>query len=808
MASLKCPWKGIVYSDTGGIELAKRPSNFRGQRAARQAEDNMAIQDAPVVGIGNGLSRRCLAGILRHTRRVVVAGLLASSFGAVGCSEPSPQKVVAKQSERLEVTDGLVAAYDFEEGSGATAADISGSGNTGTLTGPTWISEGRRGSALSFDGVDDRVIVADSASLDLTTGMTLMAWVRPTTSESDYWTVVLKELGSGDLAYGLYASEPSGTATAWFQTGGSDAFAWGNPHSPRTDRWTHLAASYDGSTFSFYANGRRTSSTPVSGTIETSSEVLSIGGNGIWGEWFQGFIDEVRVYNRGLSQSEIVLEMGGISPGPAPALVAAYNFDEGSGTVAADSSASSNAGTLSGPTWSAAGKHGGALSFDGTDDRVIVADSSSLDLTYGMTLMAWVNPLSIDSNWRTVVMKEISTSELAYVLYADDNGGQPPASYFTRDGFYYGATASSPLLVDTWSHLAVAYNSITLDVFVNGELVGTHDVDGDIDTSSEALSIGGNAIWGEWFEGLIDDVRIYNNGLTQAEIAADMNTPVGAGAGCSPGCDDGNACNGIETCVNGSCVAGTPITCNPLDQCHDAGTCNVATGICSNPPKANGTACNDSTVCNGSETCQSGACTPGAPPATDDSNPCTTDACDAIAGVTHTPVAAGTTCADADACDGVEACNGAGACAAGSPPPVDDGNPCTADSCNPTTGPIHEPLSQVGCDDGNLCNGFDFCLSGICRHDTTFDDGNPCTMDTCNPQTGETTYTPVAQGTTCGDACTGAGACDAFGSCQVTTPGAGIEDDGNPCTADTCNSETGARAASGRYVMRPRLGRV
>ena len=75
-------------------------------------------------------------------------------------------------------TPGLVAAYSFDAGTGTTLADNSGLANTGTISGATWAA-GKNGSALTFDGVNDWVTIADSASLDLSTGMTLEAWVRP-----------------------------------------------------------------------------------------------------------------------------------------------------------------------------------------------------------------------------------------------------------------------------------------------------------------------------------------------------------------------------------------------------------------------------------------------------------------------------------------------------------------------------------------------------------------------------------------------------------------------------------------------------
>src|SRR5262249_26223104 len=86
-------------------------------------------------------------------------------------------------------------------------------------------------------------------------------------------------------------------------------------------------------------------------------------------------------------------------------LVAAYSFDEGSGTTVTDVSGYGNHGTLNGATWTTAGKFGGALSFNGTSNWVTVNDAPSLDFTTGMSLEAWVNPSRVTSAWRDVIYK-------------------------------------------------------------------------------------------------------------------------------------------------------------------------------------------------------------------------------------------------------------------------------------------------------------------------------------------------------------------------------------------------------------------
>src|SRR6185436_15418294 len=104
-------------------------------------------------------------------------------------------------------------------------------------------------------------------------------------------------------------------------------------------------------------------------------------------------------------------------------LVAAYGFNEGSGTTTADASGNGQTGTLNGATWNATGRFGGALSFNGTTNWVTVPDTALLRLTTAMTVEAWVNATAL-ANWRTVVLKESGTG-LSYSLYASDTSSRP-----------------------------------------------------------------------------------------------------------------------------------------------------------------------------------------------------------------------------------------------------------------------------------------------------------------------------------------------------------------------------------------------
>jgi glucose/arabinose dehydrogenase len=211
---------------------------------------------------------------------------------------------------------------------------------------------------------------------------------------------------------------------------------------------------------------------------------------------------------------------------PPAGLVAAYTFEAGSGTIVADASGNGRTGTMSGGVaWAPVGRFGQALSFNGSTGLVSIADAVSLDFTSSMTIEAWVSPTVLGS-WDTVVMKSFGSSGRAYALYAGDGTGLPAATI--RSGSSERSAAGSTVLpLNTWSHVAMTYGAGWLRVYVNGLQVGAYAGNGNIRTSTDPLSIGGSSVWGRWFAGLIDEVRLYNRALSQSEIQAGMNRTVG-----------------------------------------------------------------------------------------------------------------------------------------------------------------------------------------------------------------------------------------------------------------------------------------
>ena len=145
-----------------------------------------------------------------------------------------------------------------------------------------------------------------------------------------------------------------------------------------------------------------------------------------------------------------------------------------------------------------------------------------------MTLEAWVYPTTLGNGaWRNVLIKERSGGEV-YNLYSNSDTNVP-AAYVVRaaqTNTPFSAQGGSQLTLNTWFHLAVTFDNTTLRLYVNGVLVGSRAVAGPLLVSTGAVRIGGNNVWGEYFAGRIDDVRIYNRALSVTEIQSDMNTAV------------------------------------------------------------------------------------------------------------------------------------------------------------------------------------------------------------------------------------------------------------------------------------------
>jgi Concanavalin A-like lectin/glucanases superfamily/Bacterial Ig-like domain/Bacterial Ig domain len=195
---------------------------------------------------------------------------------------------------------GLVAAYAFDEGSGTTAVDATGSGNNGAVVGATW-APGRYGGALSFDGTDDYVGLPGLGTF-YNTAFTLEAWVQKATTKNDVG-IVGSWTGNGPMLWVDHLA-----SRHHLTLGGGLATYLDSGRNPVVGQWQHLAATFDGASARYYVDGVEVASRSFSGSVG-SSNTWRIGAYGFApGGFFDGVIDEIRVYDRALSAAEIVAD--------------------------------------------------------------------------------------------------------------------------------------------------------------------------------------------------------------------------------------------------------------------------------------------------------------------------------------------------------------------------------------------------------------------------------------------------------------------------------------------------------------------
>ena len=256
------------------------------------------------------------------------------------------------------VPSGLAAGYAFDEVSGTSAADASGHGLNGTLTnGPTWAA-GRYGNAVNVDGVDDYVDLGNPAGLQFTGSMTISVWVFSSAFPGDDAPIVSKR-GTGELGYQLDTTVDTGPRTIGFKltnASGRRCSATEQPHC-RSTPGTTSAGIYNAAagTLNVYLNGQLDNGAlfgTVTSTQQNSGVNVNIGRRPSGGFYFNGRIDNVRLYNRALTAAENQTDMNtalgsGGSPDPTPPSVSISSPASGAqvnGIVTVTATAADNVG--------------------------------------------------------------------------------------------------------------------------------------------------------------------------------------------------------------------------------------------------------------------------------------------------------------------------------------------------------------------------------------------------------------------------------------------------------------------------------
>ncbi len=441
---------------------------------------------------------------------------------------------------------GLVGYWSMDDATGTAATDFSGSGNTGTLTNMSatpsvnWVN-GYRGRALNFDGSNDYVNIPSTTNLPTGQGArTISLWLNQRTRATGATIGPFFSMlnGGSGQAFGLQLT--SIAATNCINAGSSpnvflftDGVNSNNnicvtgSQIPSLNAWHHIVFIFNGSTdFAYYLDGTSALTGTFGTTINTNTTGINIGVNSASSYYFDGLLDDVRIYNRALSAQEVqdlynATKVGAVRVTTVSdtGLVGYWNMDDGTSTTAGDFSGRGNTGTLTGFALTGAtsnwvtGKRGKALDFDGSNDYVTVGNGSSLDITNAITISAWVKLDSKASGSHRFVVK----NNAYYFDWDEDDGYFYFRFYDSGSSLITTRYASSNFSTGTWYYLAGTYDRTTARYYVNGAQVHTQASTNAIASNSNNVNFGANA-GSQPFPGTLDDVRIYNRALSAAEV--------------------------------------------------------------------------------------------------------------------------------------------------------------------------------------------------------------------------------------------------------------------------------------------------
>lgn len=443
------------------------------------------------------------------------------------------------------MSNGLVGYWNMDQASSGQCpstnddCDLSGNGNDGSWTGNATSVAGKFRFSDSFDGTGDYSTMGNPTALQVTGELSISAWVY--TGSTNTYQIIAGRLAAGQDNYSLYFDD---TGKFGFEVNG--AIGANSTTSYVANRWYYVTGTFTPNTsIKIYVNGvlEDTNTTSVPASIDNASQNFQVGrAAGGFGD-LNGKVDELRVYKRALTSSE-VNQLNNWAPAPA----AYWKFNEGTGASALDSSSFGTTGTLTrSPAWST-GKYDKALNFNSASSQYVsVSDTYAIE-SFGsaLTLEAWIKPTStsLNGSYHTIVGKSDNTGASSEynmaILDADTVSFWWSSANQSED---WQISGTSLFTAGQWYHIAMTRDETNdiIKIYVNGVSYTATNTGGDFDAGGQtnALSIGRpGETNSDYFDGTIDEVMIYHYDRTPKQIIEDMNaghptvgTPIGSAVG-------------------------------------------------------------------------------------------------------------------------------------------------------------------------------------------------------------------------------------------------------------------------------------
>ena len=448
---------------------------------------------------------------------------LEFAFGSVETDQVFSTEVHANWFHTLDITTGLVGHYEFDS-SGPTA-DTTGNQNatvsTGNASGETSSAVGDQAVGFSVDasGNNSYLEVADNAAQDFGTGdWTIAFWYQQSGNPASDVRLMGDYSGSGTG----FAVRATAGGTLALSLEGSSGSASSSTAGTFDGTWQHVAITFDSATnqYQWHINGAAgATGTFTGGSINTSNPFRMGAVNTSMGD-FDGQLDDVRIYTRELTSSDVG-ELYALGVDITTDMFVHYEFEENGGGTAVDSTANNNDGSwTNAPSWSsdsAVGTYSMDFASDigGSQTFVSVPDDASIDIDGDFAFSFWYNSSTAPSSSENI-LSQYSIGDGFFIYHTSSGNLQ-----FLVDGSstISNVGATGGFITDgAWHHVVAQRSGNDFELYVDGALAGSGTTAVGTVTSTEPLRIGGGP--SDDYEGLLDDVRGYSRALDSADITA------------------------------------------------------------------------------------------------------------------------------------------------------------------------------------------------------------------------------------------------------------------------------------------------
>lgn len=363
---------------------------------------------------------------------------------------------------------------------------------------------------VGFNGVKNYVNMGDPNSLKIISDLAVSAWVNSDVLQTSYARILAK--GSYPEDYDIEL-DGNGDRLCFYVGISNAKYGVCTPDGGiQGGVWHHVVGIRKGNEIAIYLDGSLSMSRSdiPNSFLDANSGDFHIGNQGASNN-FKGKIDEVRVYARALSSEEIMDNFSNLYKNEAE-LRGVWHFDERLGATINDSSGYNNNGKIAGPEWNE-GRYGYGAEMTGMDGYIQVMNSSSLNTGSKVSIEAWVKPKSVnDCDW-IVGKKEGNWASKGYALQMCNSNN---LRLLGSGGII--ATSTSWVWDNNWHHIVGVINGSTGKIYKDGVEVTLSSSVSPLISSTANLKIG-NRENAAYFNGIVDDVKIYNRDLTSIEIA-------------------------------------------------------------------------------------------------------------------------------------------------------------------------------------------------------------------------------------------------------------------------------------------------